>query len=44
VEYRINGRISIFGNVNNILNSTNHVWLNYPNYGFNVFGGVGVHF
>jgi outer membrane receptor for ferrienterochelin and colicin len=44
VEYRINNRISIFGNVNNILNSTNQVWRYYPNYGFNVFGGVGVHF
>jgi hypothetical protein len=44
VEYKINGRISIFGQVNNILNTTNQVWLYYPNYGFNIFGGVGVHF
>ena len=44
VEYRINSRFSIFGQVNNILNTTNQVWIYYPNYGFNVFGGVGVHF
>jgi hypothetical protein len=44
VEYRINNRISIFGHVNNILNTTNQVWLYYPNYGFNIFGGVGFHF
>jgi hypothetical protein len=44
VEYKINSRISVFGQVNNILNSTNQVWINYPNYGFNIFGGVGVHF
>jgi hypothetical protein len=44
VEYKINNRFSIFGQVNNILNTTNQVWLNYPNYGFNIFGGVGYHF
>ena len=44
VEYKINNRFSIFGQVNNILNTTNQVWLYYPNYGFNVFGGVAVHF
>ncbi|HVV54823.1 MAG TPA: TonB-dependent receptor, partial [Mucilaginibacter sp.] len=43
-EYKINSRFSIFGQVNNILNTTNQVWLYYPNYGFNIFGGVGVHF
>ncbi|HEY4197195.1 MAG TPA: hypothetical protein VGM63_16750 [Mucilaginibacter sp.] len=44
VEYRINNRFSIFGQVNNILNTNNVVWIYYPNYGFNVFGGVAVHF
>jgi outer membrane receptor for ferrienterochelin and colicin len=44
VEYKVNNRISIFGQVNNILNSSNQVWLYYPNYGFNIFGGVGLHF
>jgi outer membrane cobalamin receptor len=44
VEYKLNSRLSIFGQVNNILNTTNQVWLYYPNYGFNIFGGVGFHF
>ncbi|HZX59469.1 MAG TPA: TonB-dependent receptor [Mucilaginibacter sp.] len=44
VEYKLTGRLSIFGQVNNILNTTNQVWLYYPNYGFNIFGGVGFHF
>ena len=44
VEYKITNRFSIFGQVNNILNTTNQVWLYYPNYGFNIFGGVAVHF
>ena len=44
VEYKITNRISIFGQVNNILNTTNQVWINYPNYGFNVYGGAGFHF
>ena len=44
VEYKVTDRISIFGQVNNILNTTNQVWLYYPNYGFNIFGGVGFHF
>ncbi len=44
IEYKLTGRLSIFGQVNNILNTTNQVWLYYPNYGFNIFGGVGFHF
>jgi hypothetical protein len=44
VEYKLTDRLSIFGQVNNILNTTNQVWLYYPNYGFNIFGGVGYHF
>jgi hypothetical protein len=44
VEYKITDRISIFGQVNNLLNTTNTVWANYPNYGFNVFGGAAFHF
>ena len=44
VEYKLTNRLSIFGQVNNILNTTNQVWLYYPNYGFNIFGGVGFHF
>lgn len=44
VEYKITSQLSIFGQVNNILNTTNQVWLYYPNYGFNIFGGVGYRF
>jgi hypothetical protein len=44
VEYKLNSRFSIFGQVNNILNTSNQVWLYYPNYGFNILGGVGFHF
>jgi len=44
VEYKVTNRLSIFGQVNNILNSTNQVWFGYNNYGFNIFGGVGYHF
>lgn len=44
VEYKINNRLSIFAQANNLLNTTNQVWLYYPDYGFNVFGGVGYHF
>jgi hypothetical protein len=43
-EYKITSQLSIFGQVNNILNTTNQVWLYYPNYGFNIFGGVGYRF
>ena len=44
VEYSINKQISIFGKVNNILNSTNQTWLYYPDYGFNIFGGASFSF
>ncbi len=44
VEYKVTNKISIFVNANNLLNTTNQVWLNYPGYGFNIFGGVGYHF
>lgn len=44
VEYKATSRLSIFGQVNNILNSTYQTWLYYPNYGFNIFGGVGYKF
>ncbi|RFZ82136.1 hypothetical protein DYU05_16070 [Mucilaginibacter terrenus] len=38
--YKVNKKISAFVQVNNILNSSNQIWLNYPSYGLNVFGGV----
>lgn len=44
VEYRVTRQISIFGRVNNILNSTNQTWLYYPDYGFNIFGGASYSF
>ncbi|WP_259071389.1 hypothetical protein HDF24_10340 [Mucilaginibacter sp. X4EP1] len=40
VDYKINNRFSVFVKVNNILNGTNQTWLYYPDYGFNIFGGV----
>jgi hypothetical protein len=44
VEYKATNRISVFVHVNNILNGTNQTWLYYPDYGFNIFGGVGFAF
>jgi len=44
VEYRVTRQISVFGRVNNILNSTNQTWLYYPDYGFNIFGGASYSF
>lgn len=43
-EYRFVPRISIFGNVINILNSRNQRWMGYNAYGFNVFGGLRLSF
>ena len=44
VSYKVTRQISIFGQVNNILNSTNQSWLYYPDYGFNIFGGASYSF
>jgi hypothetical protein len=44
VEYKATNRFSVFVRVNNILNGTNTTWLYYPDYGFNIFGGVGFAF
>jgi len=43
-DYKATNRISVFVNANNILNGTNQTWLYYPDYGFNIFGGVGFAF
>lgn len=40
LEYRINKKLSIFGQLNNLLNKHYQTYLYYPNYGFNVFAGV----
>ncbi len=44
VNYKATNKISIFVKVNNILDRTNTTWLYYPDYGFNIFGGVGFAF
>jgi hypothetical protein len=44
VDYKATNKISIFVKVNNILNTTNQTWRYYPDYGFNIFGGVGFAF
>jgi hypothetical protein len=44
IEYRINSKFSVFAQANNILSSSYQNWLYYPNYGFNIFGGVGYAF
>jgi hypothetical protein len=44
VDYKATSRFSVFVHVNNILNSTSQAWLYYPDYGFNIFGGVGYSF
>src|SRR5476651_1899277 len=38
--YKINRRVGAFLQVNNLLNITYSKWLYYPNYGFNIVGGV----
>jgi len=44
VQYKVVKRVSVFVHVNNIFNGTNQTWLYYPDYGFNIFGGVGYSF
>jgi hypothetical protein len=44
VTYKATNKISVFVKVNNILDTTNQTWLYYPDYGFNIFGGVGYAF
>jgi len=44
VEYKVTPIITVFAQANNILNSAYKNWIYYPNYGFNIFGGVGFSF
>jgi hypothetical protein len=44
VEYRVTPVITVFAQANNILNAGSQNWIYYPNYGFNIFGGVGFSF
>ncbi|MGN6397575.1 MAG: hypothetical protein ACTHMI_18535 [Mucilaginibacter sp.] len=43
-DYKLPKRFSVFIHANNLLNSTSQTWLYYPDYGFNIFGGVGYSF
>jgi len=44
VEYKATKRFSVFVHANNLLDGANKTWLYYPDYGFNIFGGVGFKF
>jgi hypothetical protein len=44
VQYKATSRFVVFVHANNLLNGTNQTWLYYPDYGFNVFGGIGFSF
>ncbi len=44
VSYKATKQISVFVQANNILNANYQTYLYYPNYGFNIFGGVGFTF
>ncbi|PZF71742.1 TonB-dependent receptor [Taibaiella soli] len=39
-EYQIIPRLSVFLQINNLLNNANERWLGYTSYGFNIFGGI----
>lgn len=40
IDYLYNKNLSIFFDINNILNQTYNTWYNYPGIGINVMGGV----
>jgi hypothetical protein len=44
VDYKAGRQFTVFVKVNNILDSQNQLWRYYPEYGFNIFGGVGYSF
>jgi hypothetical protein len=44
VTYKVNNKISVFVQANNILNTNSQTYLYYPNNWFNIFGGVGFAF
>jgi hypothetical protein len=43
-EYQLIQRLSVFLQVNNLLNAKNERWLGYPSFGTNVFGGLRLKF
>lgn len=40
VEYDLINRLSVFVQINNVLNGQNQRWLGYTAYGFNIYGGI----
>jgi hypothetical protein len=44
LSYKATKKISVFVQANNILSTKYQTYLYYPNYGFNIFGGVGFSF
>jgi len=40
VEYDLIKRLSVFVQINNLVNSQNQRWLGYTAYGFNIYGGI----
>jgi hypothetical protein len=44
VTYKVNKKISVFVQANNILNTNSQTYLYYPNNWFNIFGGIGFAF
>ncbi len=44
VNYKATKKLSVFVQANNILNTKYQTWLYYPNYAFNIFGGLGYSF
>ena len=44
LDYKATKKFDVFIHANNLLNGTEQRWLFYPDYGFNIFGGVGYRF
>lgn len=44
INYKATKKMSVFVQANNILNTKYQTYLYYPNYAFNIFGGVGFSF
>lgn len=44
IDYRINNKFSVFAKANNLLNNQYSRYLYYPQYGFNIFGGLSYSF
>jgi hypothetical protein len=44
MEFKVTKNIGLFANLNNLLNNKRERWYRYPQFGFNVMGGVTVKF